>query len=474
MNVKLIQPGMHKRPMDTDLKLHMASPLGLLTVAALLRKEHRVTLENENIGPVDLNDSPDIVGISVTVDVLPRAMEIARIYRSRGIPVVAGGIHITTAADTVPEDAFDALCIGAAEGTWPEIMRDLARGELKKRYRCTGALRGEDIVSPAYDMVSAADYLYCNVVHTSRGCPFRCDFCYNSSREHQYVNRPIGDVLADIRATGQKHILFIDDNFAGNRAWTREFLRTIRPLGLKWNAAVSLDVAREPELLDLMRSSGCRSLFIGFESIDPHSIDSVHKGQNRTEGYDRAVAEIHRRGIMINGSFVFGLDGDTPETFSATLDWIVRNRIETVTSHILTPYPGTVLYDRMLAEGRLLTHDLSLYNTAHVVFRPKGMTPEELYQGYLWMYRQIYSLKNILRRRPEARQQRMSYWLFNLLYRKYGGLTDRLCKLVSYERIGRLAQRLSRYRGRRSDPRAEGIGENASRRPLPEGGEQGW
>ncbi len=453
MNVKLIQPRMRKRPMDTDLKLHMAPPLGLLTVAALLRRTHRVTVENENVGPVDLNDSPDIVGISVTVDVLPRAVEIARSYRSRGIPVVAGGIHVTTAADTIPEDAFDALCIGAAEGTWPEIMADLARGALKKRYRCRGEMKGEDVVSPAYDMIDAKQYLYCNVVHTSRGCPYRCDFCYNSGREHRYVNRPIGDVLADIRATGQRHILFIDDNFAGNRAWTREFLQTIRPLGLKWNAAVSIDAARDPALLDLMRDSGCRSLFIGFESIDPRSIDSVHKGHNRTEDYDRAVAEIHRRGIMINGSFVFGLDGDTPETFRATLDWIVQNRIETVTSHILTPYPGTVLYERMLAEGRLLTDDLSLYNTAHVVFRPKGMTPEELYDGYLWMYREIYSLKNILRRLPAARQQRMTYLLFNFLYRKYGGFTDRLCKLLGYARIGRLAQLLGRYRAVGSEAR---------------------
>ncbi len=455
MTVKLIQPRMRKRPMDTDLKLHMAPPLGLLTVAAVLRRDHRVTVENENIGAVDLTDCPDIVGISVTVDVLPRAMEIARAYRSRGIPVVAGGIHITTAADTIPEDAFDALCIGAAEGTWPQIMEDLSRGALRKRYRCRGPLKGEEIVSPAYDMIASEPYLYCNVVHTSRGCPFQCDFCYNSSREHQYVNRPIGDVLADIRATGQKHILFIDDNFAGNRAWTRDFLRAIRPLELKWNAAVSLDVAWEPELLDLMRDSGCRSLFIGFESISPSSIRSVHKGQNRTEGYDRAVAEIHRRGIMVNASFVFGLDGDTPETFPATLDWIVKNRIETVTSHILTPYPGTVLYDRMAAEGRLLTHDLSRYNTANVVFQPRGMSPEELYRGYLWMYRQIYSLKNILRRRPAARQQRMSYWLFNLLYRKYGGFTDRLCKLVTYASIGRLAQFLSRCRGRWEEPLPE-------------------
>ena len=450
MIVKLIQPRMRKRPMDTDLKLHMAPPLGLLTVAAVLRAEHRVTVENENTGPVRLDDSPDVVGLSVTVDMLPRAMEIARGYRSRGIPVVAGGIHITTAADTVPEDAFDALCIGAAEGTWPDIMRDLSRGTLRERYRCKGPLRGEDIVSPAYDLIAEAPYLYCNVVHTSRGCPFRCDFCYNSGREHQYVNRRIEDVLADIRATGQRHIMFIDDNFAGNRDWTGRFLRAIRPMGLLWNAAVSIDVARDPELLDLMRDSGCRSLFIGFESIDPRSIDSVHKRQNRTEAYERAVEEIHRRGIMINASFVFGLDGDTRETFPATLEWIVKNRIETVTSHILTPYLGTVLYDRMKDEGRLLTHELSQYNTAHVVFRPKGMTPDELYEGYLWIYRQVYSLKNIFRRQPRARNQRMAYWLFNLLYRKYGRFTDWICRRLTYRRVGRMAQYLARYAGRRA------------------------
>ena len=148
---------------------------------------------------------------------------------------------------------------------------------------------------------------------------------------------------------------------------------------------------------------------------------------------------------MINGSFVFGLDGDTPETFQTTLDWIVKNRIETVTSHILTPYPGTALYDRMKAEGRITTDDLSLYNTANVVFKPKEMTAEELRQGYLWIYRQVYSLKNIYRRRPAAKRQRAAYWLFNLFYRKYGRVTDALCRLISYERIGRLSQLLARY-----------------------------
>jgi len=445
MYVKLIQPRMIKRPMDTDIKLHMAPPLGLMTVAAVLRGKHHVSIENENIGPVRFDDNPDIVGISVTVDVLPRAMKIAEAYRSRGIPVVAGGIHITTAYSTVPDDAFDALCVGAAEGTWPDIMADLACGKLKKLYRCRAPLAAKDIVSPAYDFIAKQPYLYCNVVHTARGCPFRCDFCYNSGCEHQYVKRDIADVVADINAVGMKHVLFIDDNFAGDPVHTRELLKAIKPLGIKWNAAVSLNIARDGELLDLMKESGCRSLFIGFESVSPDSISGVHKGQNLLQPYEEAVEAIHSRGIMINASFVFGLDGDTKETFKATVEWIVKNRIETVTSHILTPYPGTVLYDRMKSEGRITDFDLSKYNTANVVFKPKGMTAEELYEGYLGVYKKVYSFKNILRRRPAEKSQLATYLLFNFMYRKFGRLTDMLCRLVTYRRIGRLAQLLTGY-----------------------------
>ena len=333
------------------------------------------------------------------------------------------------------------LSVGAAEGTWPNIVRDYANGSLKYIYRCQKPLTAKDIVSPAYDFLKKHEYLYCNVVSTSRGCPFRCDFCYNSAGNHCYVNRDIEDVIADIRVIGSKHIMFIDDNFAGNPAWTKQFLREIESLHLKWNAAVSINAAYDTELLDLMKRTGCQSLFIGFESINPTSISDVHKVQNNTRSYDEAIRLIHDRGIMINASFVFGLGGDTPETFRATLDWIVRNRIETVTSHILTPYPGTALYDRMLSEGRIVTDDLSLYNTAHVVYKPQNMTPEELYEGYLWIYRKIYSLRNIFRRMPENREQRAAYLLFNLLYRKYGKFTDFLCRLLTYERIGRLGER---------------------------------
>ncbi len=445
MYVKLIQPRMIKRPMDTELKTRMSPPLGLLTVMNVLRKDHRVKLENENIRPIEFFDGPDIVGISVTVDTLPRAIEIAAEFRKRGIPVVAGGIHITTAPDTIPPDAFDALCIGPAEGTWPRIMEDAEKGCLQSVYRCDGTFSGADIVPPAYDLIDQRDYLYCNIVHTSRGCPFRCDFCYNSCGRHAYLRRPIEDVLRDIHTVGRKHIMFIDDNFAGDPAWTRKLLQAITPLRIRWNAAVSMNVALDADLLDLMKRSGCEGLFIGFESVNAESLRNVHKGQNIIAQYERAVRNIHDRGMMVNASFVFGLDGDTPDTFRHTLNWIIRNRIETVTSHIMTPYPGTVLYGRLKAEGRILTDDLSLYNTANVVFQPKQMSPEQLREGYLWMYKQIYSFRSILRRMPEKPDQRAAYLMFNLLYRKFGKLSDKLCHLIGFGRIGWLGEKLSRY-----------------------------
>ena len=207
MYIKLIQPKMKKRPMDTDIKTHMAPPLGLLTIVNMFRSEHTVVLENENIGQIHY-DKPDIVGISVTVDVLPKAIEIAKRFKNQGCVVVAGGIHITTATDTIPKNCFDVLCVGAAEGTWPDIIKDYQNGTLKYIYRCNKKLRGKDIVPPAYDFIDKKKYLYYNVIHTSRGCPFRCDFCYNSGTDQQFVNREIADVIKEIKDIKTKHIKF--------------------------------------------------------------------------------------------------------------------------------------------------------------------------------------------------------------------------------------------------------------------------
>lgn len=436
---------MHKRPMDTDLKIKMSPPLGLYTIANMFRDKHEVIVENENLRSISFDSTPDVVGISINIDSLPRAIEIASKFRRKGIPVVAGGIMVTTASKLIPDGSFDTLCIGDAEGTWPQIINDIENQCLKKSYRCDHILSPEEIVGPAYDMIQKSDYLYCNVIHTSRGCPFRCDFCYNSSIERKYINRRIEDVMKEVLETNCKHIMFIDDNFIGNPKWTRKLMAELKAHKIKWNAAVSINVVDIPGLLDEMKDCGCQGLFIGFESINPNSVTNVHKVQNNVEKYEFAISEIHKRGIMINASLVFGLDGDTKETFAATAEWIVKNKIETVTSHILTPFPGTVVFDQMQAQNRLLTSDLNLYDTAHVVMQPQNMTAKELYEGYLWIYKETYSLKNILRRIPKSPKQIPAYLTFNLFYRKWGKFTEWLCEKITYERVGKCAEKASRY-----------------------------
>ena len=441
MKIKLIQPAMIQRPMDTKLKTRMAPSLALLTLANLTPKEHEVIIENENVESINFDEKVDLVAITVTVDVMNRAIEIAKEFRKRSVKVVAGGIHIT--AD--PKGAygyFDAICVGMAERIWQRILFDAQNDSLNEIYNDMLSISGQEIVSPDYDIIDNSKYLYTNIISTSRGGPFECDFCYNSSQSvHKaYINRPIEDVIREIKTLRTRHIMFIDDNFIGNPSWTKKFLAQIKPLGLKYNAAVTSNIIDMPDILDDLKESGCQSLFIGFESINDKAIDSVNKVQNSVGKYERLVEELHKRGIMINASFVFGLDEDDSSVFEKTLDWIVKNKIETVTSHILTPYPGTRLYENLHKQGRITDFDLSKYNTANVVYRPKNMTQEELYDGYLWIYKEVYSFKNIIKRLPSSKKQWIPYLAFNLLYRRFGKLTEKICEIISFRRVGSITR----------------------------------
>lgn len=427
--------------MDTELKTRMAPSLALLTIMNITPDEHDVVIINENIESVDYDCGADLVGITVTLDVMPRACRISEEFQRRGVPVVAGGIHITCCPDDC-EAHFTSICIGAAERVWPRIVEDAQAGRLQTVYHDMDGFEGCEIVSPAYERIDTGKYLYTNVISTSRGCPNKCAFCYNSCSKHIHVRRPLKDVLADIKALKTRHILFIDDNFIGSPDYTRELLAFLRGKQLKWSAAVTTRILEFPDILDLMAQTGCQSLFIGFESINDDSLKGVNK-DNKFENYGKLVDAIHSRGIMINASMVFGLDGDGPDVFKNTLHWLVENKIETLTSHILTPYPGTALYKRLEVAGRIRERDLTKYNTAHVVFEPMGMTAEELYNGYLWMYKQFYSFRNIYRRLPRSGKQRAPYLLFNLLYRKFGKLTSFAARLIPMRVIGRLSSLLS-------------------------------
>lgn len=430
--------------MDSEFKRLMSPSLSLLVLAALTPKEHSIVIEDENANPLNLVDSPDIVGITVNVDTSYRAYQIADYYRKRKVPVIVGGIHVSAN----PEEALqfaDSVCIGEAENVWQNVISDASIGQLKPKYYSTVMADPSKIPIPRWSLTPSKKYLYTNIIVASRGCPFKCEFCYNSCEylHHQYRNRPIANVLEEIKQLKTKHVMFIDDNLIGDIAWTREFLEEIKPLGLKWNAAVSANILNHPDLLDQMQVSGCQSLFIGFESINVESIKSVQKFQNKRENYERLIDELHKRGIMVNASLVFGFDHDSPQVFQNTLDWLVKNKVETMTAHILTPYPGTVLYDRFFSEGRIIDFDLSHYNTSNVVFTPKQMSQEELLQGYLWIYREFYSFKNIFKRIPDHSKQKVPYILFSLVYRKFGKVISKIASFGFMSSLGRLARRLS-------------------------------
>lgn len=448
MKILLVQPKMNMRPMDTKLKTRMSPSLALLTLAKLTPSRHHIKIINENIEKINFKEESDLVAITVTVDVFQRAVQIASGFMGRGIAVVAGGIHITAA----PEQSapfFNAICVGAAERVWQKILTDVENDTLQKIYKDTDNLNGNEICAPDYNATDHKKYLYTNVISTSRGCPHKCGFCYNScTHSVKYVNRPIEDCLADIAALKTKHIMFIDDNFIGNPSWTREFLIRIEPLKLKWNAAVTVNILNHLDLLDLMKKTGCQSLFIGFETINARSLQNINKYQNNTTRYDILIHEIHSRGIMINASIVFGLSEDDKSIFNNTLNWLVKNRIETVTAHILTPYPGTVLYKDMMTKNQIKDFDLSHYNTAHAVCEHKHLSQKQLYEGYINFYKKFYSIKNIIRRIPKDNTQKVPFLLFNFLYRKYGKLTEILSSVIPLNLLGKIAENYSYFSGR--------------------------
>ena len=406
------------RPMDSAFKTHMAPPLGLLVLGALTPREHRVTVEDENVD------------------------------RRRGVPVVLGGIHATVCPEAnLPHG--DAVVIGEAEELWGGVVADAAAGTLKRTYQSEKPPDLARSPIPRWELAEGKNYFFSNTMTVSRGCPWQCDFCYSSSPNipRGYRMKPIANILAEIASLKTRHIMFIDDNFLGDPERTRRLLRAMAPLGLTWHCAVSADVGHYEDILDQMAETGCKSLFIGFETINEENLSECHKRQNRVAEYERTIERIHQRGMMVNASLAFGFDGDRADVFERTLGWLIGQKIETMTAHILTPYPGTRLYQRLLEEGRIIEADAPAYNTSQVVFRPRGMTARELREGYLWLYDQFYSWPGILARLPADPRRRTAYLLFNVLYRKYGAAVSLAGRMRLMSVLRRLGTHLA-YRDR--------------------------
>ncbi len=401
MKVKMILPALTeaKSPFFRPIKYSLFPPLGLATLAGYLDPDDEVEIQDEHVEELDLTDEPDLVVIQVYITSAFRAYALADHYRAKGAYICLGGLHVTSLPDEAASHA-DTVFLGPGEDIWPEFLRDFRRGEAQRRYE--SKVRTLVGVPPIRrDLIKRSLYLVPNSIVVSRGCPHKCDFCYKEAffkGGKGFYTQTIDGALAEIERLPGRHLYFLDDHLFGNKRFAMQLFKAMRGMGRLWQAAGTVQsVLQHPDLLEAAVACGLRSLFVGFETLNPDSLVEQNKYQNLNRSYDEAIRRLHGYGVMVNGSFVFGMDADDESVFSRTVDWAVGQGIETATFHILTPYPGTALHERMQAEGRILHSNWDKYDTRHVVYRPARMGAETLEAGYWQAYRDFYTWGSILR-----------------------------------------------------------------------------
>ena len=386
-------------PLFRPIKYSLFPPLGLATLAAYLSDEDEVEIHDEHVERLRLDeDRPDLAVIQVYITSATRAYRLADDYRRRGVYVVLGGLHVTSLPDEAAAHA-DTIFLGPGEDTWPRFLSDFRRGRPEARYQSqTRTLAGLPPIRR--DLIKRHLYLVPNSIVVSRGCPHVCDFCYKEAffeGGRSFYTQTVDAALAEIERLPGRHLYFLDDHLFGDRRFATALFEGMRGMGRLWQAAGTVNAVLAPNLLERAVECGLRSLFVGFESLTTANLVEQRKFQNLRRDYPATIRRLHDLGVMINGSFVFGMDADDESVFARTVDWAVKHGIETATFHILTPYPGTALHRRIAAQGRIVTANWDLYDTRHAVFQPARMSGEELEDGYRRAYRDFYRWGSIVR-----------------------------------------------------------------------------
>jgi radical SAM superfamily enzyme YgiQ (UPF0313 family) len=402
MKIKLIAP--HEQREDAISSPFKLQRVNLPLLAALTPPGHMISIVEEAFAPDDLNQDVDLVGITVLTELALRAYQIANAYRLKGVKVVMGGIHPTVLPDEALGHA-DAVVVGEAEGVWPQLVADAASGQMQRIYRAGKMTDLQGLPKPRRDLLSGTKYQgYTRIpigVETSRGCPYDCEFCcIGQTLGQQYRVRAVQEVIAEIESIDSPHLFFVDDALGLNRNVAKKLFTQMIPLRRRWLAQATASLSEDLELLSLMRRSGCLGLLIGFESVQKATQDEVVKIKNLRIDFDEAMRRFHGEGFGILGSFVFGFDYENKDVFEQTLDFIMRCRMDVVQLRVLTPYPGTRLYKRLLSEDRLFVRDWWLrgYPPDTLLFQPKGMTADELISGYARLNREAYSWSAMMKR----------------------------------------------------------------------------
>ena len=375
-------------------------PLTLTTLAALIPAELPVEVEliDEGITDVPLDLNADLVGLTVITGTAMRAYELAEHFRKRGITVVLGGPHVTL----IPDDAAphaDAVVVGYAEDSWPQLLRDFQRGCLRSRYEQGPELDLADRPFARRELLPSHRYLTNNVFEATRGCIHNCDFCVvPAAWGRKPYQKPVEQVMADISQHGARKLIFVDLNLIADRDYARCLFTALIPLKVQWYGLATVLLADDLELLELAARSGCKGLLMGLESISPQNLRQSHKGFNSPEKFVHVVERLHEHGIALQGCFVFGLDQDGPDVFLKTAEFAVEAHIDLPRFAIVTPFPNTALYKRLEAEGRILTRNWELYDGQHVVFEPARLSVKELQEGTEIAWKHCYSFQSIARR----------------------------------------------------------------------------
>jgi radical SAM superfamily enzyme YgiQ (UPF0313 family) len=481
MRVKMILPALTEAhsPFFRPIKYSLFPPLGLATLAGYLRDDDEVSLHDEHVESVDLDDAPDLVVIQVYITSAARAYRIADHYRRRGAYVALGGLHVTSLPDEAAAHA-DTIFLGPGEDTWPAFLSDFRAHRPAPLYRSTVRTL-ERLPRIRRDLIRRHLYLVPNSIVVSRGCPHTCDFCYKEAffaNGRGFYTQAVDDALAEIDRLPGRHLYFLDDHLFGDMRFASALFDGMRGMRRVWQAAATVQSVLRPGLLERAAAAGLRSLFVGFETLSAANLREQGKLQNLNRDYNAAIRRLHEHGVMVNGSFVFGMDGDGPDVFERTVDWAISQGIETATFHILTPYPGTALYDRMDRAGRLLHRNWDLYDTRHTVFRPARLTPEALETGYWRAYASFYRWSAILRGAATKAdlRNRLRHLAYAAGWKKFEPLWDLVirAKRVSYM-LPMLESVLtgSRVRGRalvqhaadvKGDPEHEQAGDARDRR----------
>jgi radical SAM superfamily enzyme YgiQ (UPF0313 family) len=396
-------------------------PLTLTTLAALVPAELQVELVliDEGIEDVPENLEADLIGMTVITGTAPRAYELSARFRRAGIPVVLGGPHVTLVPDEAVRNA-DAICVGYAELSWPRLLHDFARGEMKSRYEQGTDFDLSEPVFPRRDLLDKRNYITQAVFEATRACAHACDFCVSPAAwGRRQFQKPVEHVVEDIRRVGSRRNIFIDLNLISDRFYAARLFHALEPLAIRWFGLVTSLIGRDRELMKLMARSGCSGVLIGFESISEAALGGIHKRFNQPDTYAELIADLHALGISIFGCFVFGGDDDDSTVFENTAKFVIDNGIDLPRFAIQTPFPGTPLFHRLDAQGRILSRDWGLYDGQHVVHSPKKMTPAELQEGHVWAWREVYSRRSIARRLARSRTQLPIALLANFGYRFY-------------------------------------------------------